>query len=281
MLSDVRFSERMQQVKLTQREKKIAAYLEENQDQFLNDTITEFAEKVGVSDATVVRFCRHIGYKGYQDFKMHAARDMLPKERQYNPVLERDDEPATICNKIFNSEVSVLSRTLLGISVPMLEEIAERLQAAERIVLFGTGGSLNVAKDAVHKFLKIGIMVHVYEDMDLQHMASSLMREGDLAIVISHSGSNLSALKCLENAKAGRAFTVAMTGYSRNPIAKAADRTVQIASEQTMYQSESVSTRIAQLAVIDALVALAAFRDYDASYEAIEATRRATSDTKF
>jgi DNA-binding MurR/RpiR family transcriptional regulator len=281
MLSDVRFSERMQQVKLTQREKKIAAYLEENQDQFLNDTITEFAEKVGVSDATVVRFCRHIGYKGYQDFKMHAARDMLPKERQYNPVLERDDEPATICNKIFNSEVSVLSRTLLGISVPMLEEIAERLQAAERIVLFGTGGSLNVAKDAVHKFLKIGIMVHVYEDMDLQHMASSLMREGDLAIVISHSGSNLSALKCLENAKAGGAFTVAMTGYSRNPIAKAADRTVQIASEQTMYQSESVSTRIAQLAVIDALVALAAFRDYDASYEAIEATRRATSDTKF
>ena len=281
MLPDIRFDERVRQVKLTQREKKIAAYLEEHHDQFLNDTITEFAEKVGVSDATVVRFCRHIGYKGYQDFKMHAARDMLPKERQYNPVLERDDEPATICNKIFNSEVSVLSRTLLGLSVGELEEIAEHLRNARHIVLFGTGGSLNVAKDAVHKFMKIGIMVYVFDDMDLQHMASSLMGEGDMVIAISHSGSNLSVLKCLETAKEGGAFTVALTGYSRNPIAKAANLTVQIASETTMYQSESVSTRIAQLAVIDTLVALAAFKDYDASYEAIEATRRATSDTKF
>lgn len=281
MLPDIRFDERVRQVKLTQREKKIAAYLEDHHDQFLNDTITEFAEKVGVSDATVVRFCRHIGYKGYQDFKMHAARDMLPKERQYNPVLERDDEPATICNKIFNSEVSVLSRTLLGLSVGELEEIAEHLRNARHIVLFGTGGSLNVAKDAVHKFMKIGIMVYVFDDMDLQHMASSLMGEGDMVIAISHSGSNLSVLKCLERAKEGGAFTVALTGYSRNPIAKAANLTVQIASETTMYQSESVSTRIAQLAVIDTLVALAAFKDYDASYEAIEATRRATSDTKF
>ena len=281
MLPDIRFDERVRQVKLTQREKKIAAYLEDHHDQFLNDTITEFAEKVGVSDATVVRFCRHIGYKGYQDFKMHAARDMLPKERQYNPVLERDDEPATICNKIFNSEVSVLSRTLLGLSVGELEEIAEHLRNARHIVLFGTGGSLNVAKDAVHKFMKIGIMVYVFDDMDLQHMASSLMGEGDMVIAISHSGSNLRVLKCLETAKEGGAFTVALTGYSRNPIAKAANLTVQIASETTMYQSESVSTRIAQLAVIDTLVALAAFKDYDASYEAIEATRRATSDTKF
>ena len=84
-----------------------------------------------------------------------------------------------------------------------------------------------------------------------------------------------------ENAKTGGAFTVALTGYSRNPISKAADRTVQIASEQTMYHSESVSTRIGQLAVIDALVALAAFQDYDASYRAIESTRAATSDAKF
>ena len=281
MLPDDRYHDRIHRVKLTKREMKIAAYLEENQDQFLNDTITEFAEKIGVSDATVVRFCRHIGYKGYQDFKMHAARDMLPKERQYNPVLERDDEPATICNKIFNSEVSVLSRTLLGLKVPELEEIASHLRTAHRIVLFGTGGSLTVAKDAVHKFMKIGIMIHVFGDTDLQHMAASLLRTDDLAIIISHSGSNLHSLKCLETAKSGGAYTVALTGYSRNPIAKAADKTIKIASETTMYQSESVSTRIAQLAVIDTLVALTAFKDYDASYEAIESTRRATSDNKF
>ena len=281
MITDISYEERISQVKLTQREKKIVEFLKDNQEMLLNDTITEFAEKVGVSDATVVRFCRHIGYKGYQDFKMHTAREMLPKERQFNPVLERDDDPAMICNKIFNSEVSVLSRTLLGIQISEFEEIAAHLRNAGKIAIFGTGGSMNVAKDALHKFMKIGLMIYVYEDIDLQRMAASLLKKGDVAIVISHSGSNINTLRCLEMAKAGGAYTVALTGYSRNPIAKAADQTVKIASETTMYQSESVSTRIAQLAVIDALVALAAFQNYDVSYEAIESTRRATSDVKF
>ena len=89
------FHERILQSKLTYREKKIAEYLEKIQEGFLTDTITEFAEKAGVSDATVVRFCRHIGYKGYQDFKMHMAQDLVPKERQYNPAIERDDNPTS------------------------------------------------------------------------------------------------------------------------------------------------------------------------------------------
>ena len=63
------------EVRLTQREKKIVDFIRENGDSFLNDTITDFSEKVGVSDATIVRFCKHLGYKGYQDFKLHAARE--------------------------------------------------------------------------------------------------------------------------------------------------------------------------------------------------------------
>ena len=275
------YSERILQVKLTQREKKIVGYIQENQDVFLNDTITEFAEKAGVSDATVVRFCRHIGYKGYQDFKMHVVRDMLPKERQYNPVLERDDEPVTICSKIFNSEISVLSRTLPEIRVDVLETIAAHIRQARRVLIVGTGGSLNVAKDAIHKFMKIGIMIYVYEDIDLQSMAASLLDRQDVVFAISHSGSNINTRKCLEIAKAKGAFVIALTGKSRNPISNFADLAVKVASEQTMYQSESVSTRIAQLAVLDTIVALTAFQDYDKSYEAIEATRRATSDAKF
>lgn len=275
------FEERTSQVKLTQREKKIVDFMKRNGDSFLNDTITEFSEKAGVSDATMVRFCKHLGYKGYQDFKVHAAREMLPHEKQYNPVLDREDDPSMVCSKVFNSEMSVLSRTLLEMDIRTLEEIAVRLREANRIVLYGTGGSLNVAKDALHKFMKIGVMVYVYEDIDLQLMSASLLREGDVALVISHSGSNLRSLKCLEMAKEGGAYTVALTGLGKNPISKAADSTVHIASEKTIYQSESVSTRIAQLAVLDTLVGLAAFQDYDRSNEAAMATRQATSYGKF
>ena len=281
MNTDLSYEERAAQVKLTKREQKIVDFIKQNGDSFLNETIIEFSEKAGVSDATMVRFCKYLGYKGYQDFKVNCARQMLPKETQISPGLDQGDDSSVICSKVFNSEMSVLSRTLLEIDIRVLEQIADKLRSAGKIALFGTGGSLNVAKDALHKFMKIGLMVYVYEDIDLQHMAASLLREGDVAVVISHSGSNVSSLRCLELAKEGGAFTVALTGLGKNPISRAADLTVHIASEKTIYQSESVSTRIAQLAVLDALVGITAFEDYDNSYEAAMATRRATSHRKF
>ena len=266
---------------LTNREKKIVAYLFSGRDDILNDTITEFAEKAGVSDATVVRFCKHIGYKGYQDFKIHAALDILPRENQYNPVLRKDNEPGVILDKIFGSEIAVLKRTLGGVDQETLIEVSRMIRHAEKILFIGTGGSMNVAKDALHKFMKVGIMVYAYEDMDLQRMAVSLLGEKDLVIAISHSGSNLNVLRCMELAKGGGVRTVALTGDEKNPIARAADLSIRVACETTMFHSESVSTRIAQLAVIDTLVAMVAFHDYDRSYDAIHATRKATADNKF
>lgn len=281
MNTDLSYEERAAQVKLTKREQKIVDFIKQNGDSFLNETIIEFSEKAGVSDATMVRFCKHLGYKGYQDFKVNCARQMLPKETQISPGLDQGDDSSVICSKVFNSEMSVLSRTLLEIDIKVLEQIARRLKDAGKVVFFGTGGSLNVAKDALHKFMKIGLMVYVYEDVDLQHMAASLLREGDVAVLISHSGSNMNTLRSLELARGNGAFTVALTGLGKNPISKVADITVHIASEKTIYRSESVSTRIAQLAVLDSLVGITANMDYENSYEAAMSTRRATSPAKF
>ncbi|MGI6070266.1 MAG: MurR/RpiR family transcriptional regulator [Blautia sp.] len=265
----------------TNTERKIAEYVLSHYEEVLNCNITELSENAKVSDASVVRFCRSIGYRGYQDFKVNAARDVLPRGRHFNPALQEHDDPATICGKIIDSEISVLNRTLLGLDMKKVEKAADLIYKAGKIVLFGSGGSLLVGKDALHKLLKIGIRAYVYEDMDLQLMASSLLEEKDVAIGISHSGSNCGVLKCLENAKENGAFAIALTGRGKTPIFNIADVAIETASEQTIFQSESVSTRIAQLAIIDVLTAIAAFKNYDASYLAIQKTRLATSENKF
>ena len=77
---------------LTNTEAKIAKYVLDHYDQVLSSNITELAEQAGVSDASVVRFCKSLGYKGYQDFKINAARDLLPKEKHLNPSLEPSDD---------------------------------------------------------------------------------------------------------------------------------------------------------------------------------------------
>ena len=74
-----------------------------------------------MSDASVVRFCKKLGYKGYQDFKVNAAKDVLPRDRHFNPGLEQDDDIETICKKIFLSEVNVLNRTLASLDTNELK----------------------------------------------------------------------------------------------------------------------------------------------------------------
>lgn len=265
---------------LTNTEVKVANYVLENYEEVLNCNITELAENAGVSDASVVRFCKSIGYKGYQDFKVNAARDVLPREKHFNPSLEKGDDMETICKKIFTSEVNVLNRTLAGMDMNAFAKVAEQIRNAKKLIFFGSGGSLLVGKDAQHKFMKIGIRAFVYDDMDLQLMVSSLMEEGELAFGISHSGSNYRVMNCLKNAKENGAATVALVSQGKTPLSKLADTVLYSASEETMFRSESVSTRIAQLAMIDALVAIVAFDDYEHSYHAIQRTRKATSENK-
>ena len=87
---------------LTNSESKIAKYVLDNFNETLNYNVSELADKAGVSDASVVRFCKSLGYKGFQDFKISAAQDILPRDRYFNPSLEQNDDVMTICKKIFN-----------------------------------------------------------------------------------------------------------------------------------------------------------------------------------
>ncbi len=266
---------------LTNTENKIARYVLDNYDTVLSSNITELAEKAGVSDASVVRFCKSLGYKGYQDFKINAAKDILPREKHLNPSLEPSDDMGTICKKIFGTEVAVLDRTFAGLDMKAVEQATRMIRDAKKLVVFGSGGSLLVGKDAQHKFLKIGIQVYVYEDMDMQLMASSLMKSDEVALCISHSGYNSNVVNCMKNAGENGAGRIALASQGKTPVSKNADVVLYTASEETIFKSESVSTRIAQLAIIDCLVAIVAFEDYDDSYQAIQQTRRATSQNKF
>lgn len=266
---------------LTNAEAKIANYVLENYDSVLNSNITELAESAGVSDASVVRFCRSIGYKGYQDFKINAARDGLPKESHLNPSLKQSDDATTICKKIFNTEMAVLDRTLASLDMADVERAADMIRKAEKVVVFGSGGSLLVGKDVQHKLMKIGLQVYVYEDMDMQLMASSLMKNGDVALCLSHSGCNANVVHCMKNASENGTGTIAIVSQGKTPVSKNADIALYTASEEMIFKSESVSTRMAQLAILDCLVAIVAFEDYEDSYNAIQRTRKATSRNKY
>ena len=87
-------------------ERKIALYIKENLEKVLHCNLLELAELIGVSDASMVRFCKSLGYKGFQEFKIRVAMEAIPSEQQYNPKLQKDDKPEQICHKIFATEIA-------------------------------------------------------------------------------------------------------------------------------------------------------------------------------
>lgn len=265
---------------LTNTEKKVADYILKNDRETLNYTVTELAERAEVSDATVVRFCRSVGYKGYQDLKINLARDTIAPYKHLNTSLEEADTPAQITEKIIRSEIQVLEETINLLDMKEIELAARAIKEADRVFFFGSGGSILVAQDAMHKFLKIGVQCIVQMDTDIQAMESALLRKGDVAIGISHSGTNRNVIECLKNAKASGAVTIGLTTFGKSPLQKYCDYLLMTSTKETVFKSESLTARIAQLAVVDSLSAIISFMDYDKAYEAIQRTRNATSERK-
>lgn len=266
---------------LTATEAKVAEYVLTHYDEVSGCTVTELADRAGTSEATIVRFCKSLGYKGFQEFKINVARDTVPEPKHLNPVLEEGDGTEVICRKIFGSLTAVLDETLTVLDMGMLEKAANTIRPGGRLVIFGSGGSNMVAQDAQHKFLKVGIQAHVAQDADIQAMMASLLRKGDVALGISHSGSNQRVVHCMKLAKQQGATTIALTTQGKSPLLRCAEIVLFSATRETVFKSESVSARIAQLAIIDSLVAAVAFKNYAVSLGAVQKTRHATSIGKF
>lgn len=266
---------------LTETEKKIGAYVLQNYDTVLQCNVSALADHSGVSDASVVRFCRSIGYRGFQDFKMNLARDIIPPNQQLNPILDKNDTTEEICRKILLSEENVLNRTLLSMNAKDVHTLAEKISNARKVVFFATGGSQAVCNDAHHKFLKVGIHTIAEADIDMQLMQSSLMNDKDVGICISFSGSNTNVQECIKNARNAGAFTAGIISQGKSPLSRLVDIPFYSAYEETIFQSESVSTRIAQLAILDCVVSAVALMNYDEAYDSILHTREATSIGKY
>ncbi len=267
--------------KLTDSEARVAQYVLEHSMEVLRYSVSELAEHAGVSVATVVRFSKSVGYKGYQDLKIHLAQGSIAHYKHLNTELEREDTSVQITEKIIRSEISVLEDTLHILDPKMLERIAFLIRKAHQVVFFGTGGSAAVAYDAMHKFLKIGIRSVVYLDIDVQSMQSALLHPMDIAFAISHSGTNRNVIECLKNARQCGATVIGLTTEGDSPFQEVCDYVLTTATRETIFKSESVTARIAQLSVIDSLVAIMTYMDYDGAYDAIQRTRRATSGNKY
>ncbi len=266
--------------KLSDTKKVAGQYIIDHYLEIENLNITELAEVSGTSLSTIVRLTKDLGFKKYQDFKLNLVREIENPVGFFHEALKRDDTLETIKEKVFKSNSEAILSTLKSISEEEFEKAVELLANAKRIEFYGFGGSAAVALDASHKFLKIGVKCQALNDNDLQAMSASLLSEGDVVVAITHTGRNKALLYNLKLAREAGASVIVITNFGSSPVLKHADVTLFTTAQETAFKSDALSSRIAELTIIDALYVSIAFDRYEESNKNIGITRNATIGKK-
>ena len=236
---------------LSRADKRIADFLIENPGKILPLSITELAERCGVSEATIVRFAKKFGFGGYQQLKIAIAKE--EHTRPINESITAQDSPYDIFTKVCDDIYCSLEKTKKSLDRGALEKCCNAILAAEDIIVLGLGNSAPIANDASHKMLRLGLRAHPYTDNHMQAIATAHADEKTVVIGISHSGASEDILDAMRIAKAGGAFTVAITNYQKSPIEGISDAVLYTVSDETNYRILGLSSRISQLAIIDTI----------------------------
>ncbi len=223
-------------------------------------SIAELSQQAKVGEASIIRFCRGLNFKGFQDLKMKLAIEVATpndvEKHMLDTELTADDNAEHIGRKLQQTINNVLGETLNLLDFSELEAVARAFQQQKRIYFFGVGSSGITAEDAKNKLMRIGLDVDALTNNHFMYMKASLLSSEDIAIGISHSGTSKETIKALALAKACGAITVALTHNPLSPLAELSDHVLINGNRQGQLQGDSIGTKITQLFVLDMLYTL-------------------------
>lgn len=269
---------------LTRSAQRIAEYILAEPAKVTQLSLAELSALTQAGEATIIRFCRTMGYKGFQDFKMDLAIEVATHQTSRESLLDGDvqdgDNAQAIGGKLQSAINNVLTETLNLLSFESVEQVVKLLRPADRICLFGVGSSGITAEDAKSKLMRIGLRVDAATNNHFMYMQASLMRPGDVAIGISHSGTSPETVQALKLAKEAGATTVALTHNMGSRLTELADYVLINGNRQGQLQGDSIGTKIAQLFVLDLIYALVVKSDPAKAENIKRKTTQAVSQTE-
>ena len=260
---------------LTKSERKVAEIVLSQPENVIYFSVTDLAEKAGVGETTALRFCRKIGFKGYQDFKLALAKEVISPIKNLHEEINDEDLPIAIARKVTETNTRAIQDTFSILNAEQLDAAVHALQQARNIHFYGVGSSGVTALDAKYKFLRIGLFVDAFTDSHIQAMAATTLAKGDVAVGISVSGSTKDTVDSLTLAKESGATIICITHHARSPITRMADIVLLIAGKEGPLHGGALSSKIAQLHVIDILCTALSMNIKDRALEYKEKTAKA------
>jgi DNA-binding MurR/RpiR family transcriptional regulator len=241
-------------------QRRLADFISANREALPSLDLRQLARRAGVSSATVTRFCRAIGFASFHEFKIASAQELVSVPLVFEDFDLTDDDESRV-NKVFAAYIQSLIDTRAIVSVPNLIDVAERINRARRVGVFGIGSSGSIAVAASHRLSLAGVACQAHTDPYEQVIAASLLTKSDVAIGISHSGTSRNTVDAMLLASKQGAFTVAITNHANSPLARLASVSLLTSLREKEVHVATLTSRVAQLTLIDCLYMTLAARN--------------------
>lgn len=257
--------------KLRKSEQKAANYMMEHKESVENMSLEQFAVLAEVSQPTILRMLRASGYQGFKEAKFALVEERMQgsscgKHDILGMELDKNDKIEDVPGKIISNTISLLEDSLHAISASSLEKAVKAIEKTGKVTIFSVENSNTIASDLLTKLLYLGIDCEFNEDYYLQSIQAGHMKEGDVAVGISYSGTSRNTVDMLKLAKKRGAVTIAITNFTETPLVKYADIVILTSNKQFLY-GEDIFSRTIHLAVVDMIYTGLMINNYE-KYEA-------------
>jgi DNA-binding MurR/RpiR family transcriptional regulator len=226
----------------------------------------------------VARFCQSLDFGGYRDFRLAVASALSAERAQRDRFelvdgeIDPTDAAENVVAKIAYQETLAIEQTARALDYAALEGAVAAIAAAPRVDVYGSGASGLTASDLQQKLFRIGMVATYSADAHLALVAAALQQPGNVAIAISHSGLTTETVQALRVAHEAGATTVALTNFPDSALAEYSDFVLSTQARENRYRSGAMSSRIAQLALVDFVFVRVAQKRYSVTAEPLRRT---------
>jgi len=254
---------------LNRSEQKAAKFILSHPEQMVQMTVSELAEASGSSQSAIIRLCKTLRFKGYQELKLCVAGDLQDTHSNGDEYKEINpgSNLSTIVSSVSNNNIYSINETLKVLDLQKLQKAIDLIERAHRIDFYGSGASQLVAHDAQVKFMRINKPCTAYADNHLQLTSSVTLTKDDVAVAFSNSGETLQTVECIKSAKESGAKTIGITRYGSNTLGKLVDIHIGIVSSESDVRSAATASRIVQLNIVDILYLSIVGHQYESSLQ--------------
>lgn len=260
----------------TNTEREIINYILENADDIVGQSIHEVARNSFTSPTSITRLCKKMGYSGYRSFQEALIAERVHRESFFSSEITdftKNDTLEVVMQKAAFQNMQAIENLRKMVNTSEVLKVMELIHTSQNVVLFGLGASQMVAQDAQLKFYRVGKNLMSNPDWHNQLLMARNVKKGDLAIVISYSGETEEMLKCSQVAKENGATLVSITREGTNRISHLANLPLFVPNTERYFRIGAMSSRIAQLTVIDMIFSAYIRCHYDSIFDVIERTQ--------